>query len=47
MGQVGMADMGEMHTPLPDNTLPMMTGTGSCGPIETGRMFTLVRVREV
>ena len=28
MGERGMADMGEMEMPLPDNTLPMMTGTG-------------------
>ena len=27
MGEKGMADMGEMEMPLPDNTLPMMTGT--------------------
>lgn len=26
MGERGMADMGEMEMPLPDNTLPMMTG---------------------
>ena len=28
MGERGMADMGEMEMPLPDNTLPMMTGSG-------------------
>jgi hypothetical protein len=28
MGERGMADMGEMEMPLPDNTLPMMTGRG-------------------
>jgi hypothetical protein len=46
MGERGMADMGEMEMPLPDNTLPMMTGTGPYGPIEMGGMFTVVKVRE-
>lgn len=46
MGERGMADMGEMEMPLPDNTLPMMTGTGPFGPIEMGGMFTVVKVRE-
>jgi manganese oxidase len=46
MGERGMADMGEMEMPLPDNTLPMMTGTGQFGPIEMGGMFTTVKVRE-
>ena len=32
-----MADMGEMEMPLPDNTLPMMSGHGPFGPIEDGR----------
>jgi manganese oxidase len=32
--------------PAPDNTLPMMTGTGPFGPIEMGGMFTVVKVRE-
>ena len=41
-----MADMGEMEMPLPDNTLPMMTGFGQFGPIEMGGMFTVVKVRE-
>ena len=27
----GMADMGEMEMPMPDNTLPMMTGSASSG----------------
>ncbi|WP_341677259.1 copper oxidase [Niveibacterium sp. SC-1] len=45
MGDRGMADMGEMEMPLPDNTLPMMTGTGPHGPIEMGGMFTTVKVR--
>jgi hypothetical protein len=31
MGERGMADMGEMEMPLPDNTIPMMTGQGPFG----------------
>ena len=46
MGQAGMADMGSMEMPLPDNTLPMMTGTGQYGPMEMGGMFSVVKVRE-
>ena len=46
MGERGMADMGEMEMPLPDNTLPMMTGTGPFGALEMGGMFTTVKVRE-
>jgi FtsP/CotA-like multicopper oxidase with cupredoxin domain len=45
MGQDGMAEMGAMEMPLPDNTLPMMTGTGPYGPLEMGGMFTVVKVR--
>ena len=37
--------MGEMEMPLPDNTLPMMTGQGPFGAIEMGGMFTVVKVR--
>ena len=46
MGSAGMADMGEMEMPLPDNTLPMMTGFGQFGAIEMGGMFTVVKIRE-
>jgi len=46
MGSKGMADMGEMEMPLPDNTLPMMTGQGPFGPVEMGGMFTLLKVRD-
>ncbi|QDQ29088.1 copper oxidase [Chitinimonas arctica] len=46
MGDRGMADMGEMEMPLPDNTLPMMTGMGQFGPIEMGGMFTTFKVRD-
>jgi FtsP/CotA-like multicopper oxidase with cupredoxin domain len=45
MGERGMADMGEMEMPLPDNTLPMMTGAGPYGPVEMGGMFTMLKVR--
>jgi len=46
MGKAGMADMGEMEMPLPDNTLPMMSGFAQFGPVEMGGMFTVVKVRE-
>ena len=46
MGDKGMADMGAMEMPLPDNTLPMMGGQGPFGPLEMGGMFTLLKVRE-
>jgi len=35
-----------MNMPLPENTLPMMTGEGPFGAIEMGGMFTVVKVRE-
>ncbi len=38
--------MGNMEMPAPDNTLPMMTGSGPFGPIEMGGMFTVMKVRE-
>jgi FtsP/CotA-like multicopper oxidase with cupredoxin domain len=46
MGDRGMADMATMQMPLPENTLPMMTGQGPFGPIEMGGMFTVAKVRE-
>jgi hypothetical protein len=46
MGSAGMAEMGSMEMPMPDNTLPMMTGFGQFGPIEMGGMFSVVKVRE-
>ena len=46
MGERGMADMGEMEMELPENTAPMMTGTGPYGPVEMGGMFTSVKVRK-
>lgn len=45
MGERGMADMAEMEMPIPDNTIPMMTGAGPFGPVEMGGMFTVVKVR--
>jgi FtsP/CotA-like multicopper oxidase with cupredoxin domain len=46
MGERGMADMAEMEMPLPENTLPMMTGRGPFGALEMGGMFTVVKVRD-
>ncbi|WP_109583741.1 multicopper oxidase family protein [Cupriavidus plantarum] len=46
MGESGMADMGSMKMPLPENTLPMMSGQGPFGAIEMGGMFTTLKVRE-
>ena len=45
MGERGMADMGEMEMPLPDNTAPMMTGQGPFGGVEMGGMFSVLKVR--
>jgi FtsP/CotA-like multicopper oxidase with cupredoxin domain len=45
MGQHGMADMAEMEMPMPDNTLPMMTGQGPFGGVGMGGMFSVVKVR--
>jgi manganese oxidase len=46
MGERGMADMGEMEMQIPDNTAPMMTGTGQYGPLEMGGMFSVFKVRK-
>jgi FtsP/CotA-like multicopper oxidase with cupredoxin domain len=46
MGERGMADMGEMEMPLPENTVPMMTGQGPFGGVEMGGMFSVVKVRK-
>jgi FtsP/CotA-like multicopper oxidase with cupredoxin domain len=45
MGDKGMADMAAMSMPIPDNTLPMMTGSAQFGPVEMGGMFTVLKVR--
>jgi FtsP/CotA-like multicopper oxidase with cupredoxin domain len=46
MGTAGMADMGAMEMPLPDNTVPMMTGYAQFGPVAMGGMFSVLKVRE-
>ncbi len=46
MGERGMADMGEMQMAIPEQTLPMMSGSGPYGPIEMGGMFTTLKVRK-
>ncbi|WP_408596403.1 multicopper oxidase family protein [Limnohabitans sp.] len=46
MGERGMADMSEMEMPLPDNTVPMMTGEGPFGSVEMGGMFSVLKVRK-
>ena len=50
MGETGMSEMTDMAAmmdmPLPENTLPMMTGTGQYGAIEMGGMFTTLKVRD-
>jgi hypothetical protein len=46
MGATGMGEMSTMSMPLPENTLPMMTGEGLYGPIEMGGMFTVLKVRD-
>ena len=40
----GMNGM-QMSMPLPENTLPMMTGAGRYGDIEMGGMFTVMKIR--
>jgi len=45
MGERGMADMGEMKMPIPDNTVPMMGGEGPFGGLEMGGMFSVLKVR--
>ena len=45
MGERG-GSMDSMEMPLPDNTLPMMTGAGPFGNIEMGGMFTTVKIRK-
>lgn len=50
MGETGMAEMSEMAEmmpmPLPENTLPMMTGKGQFGDVNMGGMFSVLKVRE-
>ncbi|GAB3467699.1 copper oxidase [Massilia terrae] len=44
MGDQG-GSMGGMEMPIPENTLPMMTGDGPFGGVEMGGMFTVLKVR--
>ncbi len=46
MGSRGMGEMGEMEMPMPDNTLPMMTGFAQFGAVGMGGMFSVLKVRE-
>ena len=46
MGDRGMADMGSMSMPLPDNTVPMMGGEGPYGGLGMGGMFSVLKVRK-
>jgi hypothetical protein len=50
MGETGMSEMSDMAEmmpmPIPENTLPMMTGKGPFGAINMGGMFSLIKVRE-
>ena len=42
-----MSEMSSMmDMPLPENTLPMMTGNGQYGAIDMGGMFTTIKIRE-
>ena len=41
-----MSYLAEMEMPMPDNSLPMMTGFGQFGPLEMGGIFSVVMVRE-
>jgi len=46
MGDRGMGDMTEMEMPIPDNTVPMMTGDGPFGSLEMGGMVSVIKVRK-
>jgi FtsP/CotA-like multicopper oxidase with cupredoxin domain len=46
MSERGMADMTEMEMPLPENTVPMMSGDGPFGSVEMGGMFSIIKVRK-
>jgi manganese oxidase len=35
-----------MEMPIPDNTVPMMTGQGPFGGVEMGGMFSMLKVRK-
>ena len=46
MGGNGMGDMTQMEMPIPDNTIPMMSGDGPFGSLEMGGMFSVLKVRK-
>ena len=46
MGNTGMADMGEMGMPVPENSIPMVGGKGKHDYITMGGMFTVLKVRD-
>ena len=46
MGGSGMGDMTQMEMPIPDNTIPMMSGDGPFGSLEMGGMFSVLKVRK-
>jgi hypothetical protein len=46
MGQNGMAEMGEMQMPVPENSIPMVGAPGQYDYITMGGMFTILKVRE-
>ncbi len=46
MGQNGMAEMGEMGMPVPENSIPMVGGKGQYDYITMGGMFTILKVRD-
>ena len=46
MGETGMADMGEMGMPVPENSIPMVGGEGPFDYVTMGGMFTILKVRE-
>jgi FtsP/CotA-like multicopper oxidase with cupredoxin domain len=46
MGQRGMAGMGQMNMPVPDNSVPMRGLQGKHDYIDMGGMFTVLKVRD-
>lgn len=46
MGENGMHEMSSMRMPLPENSIPMMSGEGPFGPLGMGGMFSVIKVRK-
>jgi FtsP/CotA-like multicopper oxidase with cupredoxin domain len=46
MGQHGMGEMADMKMKVPDNSIPMLGGTGPFDVITMGGMFTILKVRD-